>query len=111
MATITCQGNLTFRDGNQAKVCTGGDDELYVEYSDGKGGQADAGWWSGCPECGAYQDQIGKIMDKSGSHKKGFQLKKLKIPVICGAPGRIRTCDPLIRSQILYPAELRARKA
>ena len=24
------------------------------------------------------------------------------------APGRIRTCDPLIRSQVLYPAELRA---
>ncbi len=26
-----------------------------------------------------------------------------------GAPGAIRTPDPLIRSQILYPAELRAR--
>ena len=25
------------------------------------------------------------------------------------APGRIRTSDPLIRSQVLYPAELRAR--
>ena len=25
-----------------------------------------------------------------------------------GAPGRIRTSDPLIRSQVLYPAELRA---
>jgi hypothetical protein len=25
-----------------------------------------------------------------------------------GAPGKTRTCDPLIRSQILYPAELRA---
>ena len=24
-----------------------------------------------------------------------------------GAPGMIRTCDPLIRSQVLYPAELR----
>jgi hypothetical protein len=23
-----------------------------------------------------------------------------------GTPGRIRTCDPLIRSQVLYPAEL-----
>jgi hypothetical protein len=27
-----------------------------------------------------------------------------------GAPGRIRTCDLLIRSQALYPAELRARR-
>ena len=26
--------------------------------------------------------------------------------VIYGAPGRIRTPDPLIRSQVLYPAEL-----
>jgi hypothetical protein len=24
-----------------------------------------------------------------------------------GAPGTTRTCDPLIRSQVLYPAELR----
>ena len=29
--------------------------------------------------------------------------------VICGAPGRIRTHDPLVRSQVLYPTELRAR--
>jgi hypothetical protein len=27
-----------------------------------------------------------------------------------GAPGRIRTSDPLVRSQMLYPAELRARE-
>ncbi len=25
-----------------------------------------------------------------------------------GAPGTIRTCDRLVRSQVLYPAELRA---
>ena len=28
-----------------------------------------------------------------------------------GAPGRIRTSDPLVRSQMLYPAELRAHIA
>ena len=28
----------------------------------------------------------------------------------CGAPGRIRTHDPLVRSQVLYPTELRALK-
>ena len=27
-----------------------------------------------------------------------------------GAPGTTRTCDPLIRSQVLYPAELRVRE-
>ena len=27
-----------------------------------------------------------------------------------GAPDTIRTCDPLIRSQVLYPAELRVRE-
>ena len=29
---------------------------------------------------------------------------------MCGAPGTIRTCDPLVRSQVLYPAELRVRE-
>ncbi len=28
-----------------------------------------------------------------------------------GAPGRTRTCDPRIRNPMLYPAELRARRA
>jgi len=28
-----------------------------------------------------------------------------------GAPGEIRTPDPLVRSQVLYPAELRARNS
>ena len=28
---------------------------------------------------------------------------------INGAPGKIRTCDPMIRSHVLYPAELRVR--
>src|ERR1700687_3297790 len=27
---------------------------------------------------------------------------------VCGAPGEIRTPDPLVRSQVLYPTELRA---
>ena len=27
-----------------------------------------------------------------------------------GAPGEIRTPDPLLRRQMLYPAELRARR-
>ena len=29
-------------------------------------------------------------------------------PLIIGAPGRNRTHDPLVRSQVLYPTELRA---
>ena len=29
---------------------------------------------------------------------------------VSGAPGTIRTCDPLIRSQVLYPAELRVHE-
>ena len=31
-------------------------------------------------------------------------------PFVYGAPGTIRTYDRLIRSQVLYPAELRARR-
>jgi hypothetical protein len=33
-----------------------------------------------------------------------------KIDLSAGAPGRIRTSDPQIRSLVLYPAELRARR-
>ena len=34
-----------------------------------------------------------------------FNIKPLEF----GAPGRIRTRDPLVRSQVLYPTELPAR--
>jgi hypothetical protein len=37
--------------------------------------------------------------------------KSLILIVMFGAPGEIRTPDPLVRSQILYPTELRARSA
>ena len=35
-----------------------------------------------------------------------FNIKPLEF----GAPGRIRTRDPLVRSQVLYPTELPARE-
>ena len=35
-------------------------------------------------------------------------LKQLGLST--GAPGRIRTRDPLVRSQVLYPTELPARR-
>ena len=34
----------------------------------------------------------------------------LSFPFEFGAPGRIRTRDPLVRSQVLYPTELPARR-
>ena len=40
--------------------------------------------------------------------KKDQRPKLLILLVLCGAPGRIRTSDTLIRSQVLYPAELQA---
>jgi hypothetical protein len=36
---------------------------------------------------------------------------ELSFFVKTGAPGETRTPDPLVRSQMLYPAELRAREA
>ena len=43
-----------------------------------------------------------------------FRARKDKSPLaralIFGAPGEIRTPDHLVRSQVLYPAELRAQK-
>ncbi len=41
---------------------------------------------------------------KEKCHPKGGILFE------AGAPGRIRTHDPLVRSQVLYPTELRALK-
>ncbi len=36
-------------------------------------------------------------------------IKSLPNKVKNGAPGRIRTSDRLVRSQVLYPTELRAQ--
>ncbi len=41
--------------------------------------------------------------------KYSIQLSYGRIPIVIGAPEEIRTPDPLVRSQVLYPAELRAR--
>tara|TARA_B100001996_G_scaffold373022_1_gene350064 strand:- start:408 stop:569 length:162 start_codon:yes stop_codon:yes gene_type:complete len=47
-----------------------------------------------------------KQKDVKNSSKYGDP--KLKV-VLNGAPGEIRTPDRLVRSQVLYPAELQAR--
>ena len=39
----------------------------------------------------------------------GRQLHELVVLTVYGAPGEIRTPDRLVRSQVLYPTELRAR--
>src|SRR6185369_14405401 len=48
----------------------------------------------------------GLSQTKSG---RPYSLPQVVDPI--GAPGIIRTCDPLIRSQVLYPTELRVRSA
>ncbi|MFP4194293.1 MAG: hypothetical protein ACLFRO_05060 [Desulfobacterales bacterium] len=40
--------------------------EIYVRYENGEGGQVLAGWWHGCENCGAYEDQIQEVMSKYG---------------------------------------------
>lgn len=52
---------------------------------------------------------IQKCPQRFPEKKKGSDL--LPNPLfLFGAPGRIRTHDPLVRSQVLYPTELRALK-
>ncbi len=46
-----------------------------------------------------------KLYSQLGAKTKNLEKRKRKE----NAPGRIRTSDPLIRSQVLYPAELRAQ--
>ena len=41
---------------------------------------------------------------------KRARNRKVASPCLFGAPEEIRTPDPLVRSQVLYPAELRALK-
>ena len=54
-----------------------------------------------------------KDVRRAGAY--GRQNEKKALPQKClffmclGAPGAIRTPDPLVRSQVLYPTELRAR--
>ena len=43
-------------------------------------------------------------------HKKRVSADKTLTLFCNGTPGRIRTSDHLVRSQVLYPAELRAQK-
>jgi hypothetical protein len=63
----------------------------------------------GRPARGTGYCQISVNYDNSYVLRAG---KRAKIPRVCGdfrsALGRTRTCDLLIRSQTLYPAELRA---
>ena len=42
--------------------------------------------------------------------RKRKSQKPLGLLGLSGAPGRIRTRDPLVRSQVLYPTELPARE-
>ena len=42
------------------------------------------------------------VQQNSATYESGIDLEE------SGAPGEIRTPDPLVRSQILYPTELRA---
>ncbi len=62
---------------------------------------------------------INQVQDPNAPLPAGTMLKRVKgrapsagtedIEEI-GAPGEIRTPDPLVRSQVLYPTELRARR-
>ena len=45
---------------------------------------------------------------KTGSDVKGSEEEKTQAVDLIGAPDRNRTCNPWIRSPILYPIELRA---
>ena len=55
--------------------------------------------------------KISAVVDRLFGNQKGRQSSRLTALVISrGAAYRIRTCDVLIRSQTLYPAEVTPRK-
>src|SRR4051812_23017639 len=57
------------------------------------------------------RDRNSKTQDTKKELVHSFKTHKLFIKLNYGTPGMIRTCDPLIRSQVLYPAELRVPKS
>ena len=69
-------------------------------------------------DLGFFDEEVGRVEPTSNplftetvNHVSGIRCKPCvrNTPFINGAPGRIRTSDPLVRSQVLYPTELRAR--
>jgi hypothetical protein len=58
----------------------------------------------------------GIITDVYLTYKKNLEFRgnkkahKILWASLCGARGRIRTSDHLVRSQVLYPAEIHALK-
>ena len=52
----------------------------------------------------------GNLIIEAGKRKRvrSFLIQPFVLAPYSGAPGAIRTPDPLVRSQVLYPAELRA---
>ncbi len=63
----------------------------------------------GCPDVDeAYEDEDRRCCQCVLSIPLRAHRRSAFVLVKCGAPGRIRTCDPRIRSPPLYPAELRA---
>ena len=58
--------------------------------------------------CGRRTSVGGSSSSGAPPKKKPPQLRWL-VSLSIGAPGRIRTSDPQVRSLVLYPAELRAR--
>ena len=68
-----------------------------------------------CPNCAARSgDRATVISDNQEAHVRQATLKSIrgyieKKTEEAGAPGVIRTPDLLVRSQTLYPTELRAQ--
>ena len=60
------------------------------------------------PFSAKYLAALQKYANGGGTNKKGTSQEVPDL-FLNGAPGAIRTPDPLVRSQVLYPTELRAR--
>jgi hypothetical protein len=76
--------------------------------------------WTGHSGRSAYERTPGKSVRRGCGCRRFFMydgrggiegLHSCRPSEVSGAPGRIRTHDPLVRSQVLYPTELRAPRA
>jgi hypothetical protein len=57
-----------------------------------------------------FELPVRRIGSNRLNHKQQSPTRRARLYCLYGAPDTIRTCDRLVRSQVLYPAELRALK-
>lgn len=81
-------------------------------WAGGGGDIRHVGLWIRAAKCGRNLSRLTISGEEFSTSFADAHLQKLIcLPILAGAPGRIRTCDLRLRRATLYPAELRVLRA